>query len=1168
MRDLSEKETRNKIIDPILARTGWKKEYIKEEVNSVKSNFKTKEYKLFDGHVEKGVDKFIDYLLLDEDYSPLAIIEAKRSSLSFEKGEIQAKTYQEDIKKQTGKIIPYFLTNGKEWKYSDQNFRERKIFLPFEQKDLHRRIHLFENEKDPTKIRINSKIVDRARSQEAVKVILEHFERGKRAALINMATGTGKTRVAMAIIDNLIRSNYVRNVLFVVDRISLSNQAKENGFKEFFSGEPVCELNVEGFSGTSRLYVSTVQTLMSDKKPRGKFYEKFGAGAFDLIVYDEAHRSYYDKNNDVLNYFDALKLGLTATPRKDKSKGQDTFDLFGCNENEPTYKYDYDSAVSDEVLVPYITEVIETKILSLGIEGKKLSKELRFELEKQEESPDEFQTPGARFEKLFTDTRTNELIIQEFMDRCYTTDDGVPCKTIFFCASVKHAEALKNIFDRFYPNLTKEVRVITSDRTRYMDEVRRFKKNSTPRIALSVGVLDTGIDIPEIMNLVFVKPVFSYMRFWQMLGRGTRNLEVCKHKDWLPHKNGIAVKDNFLILDFKFGEHSNVEFHGLDRTRQKSKLIDAKTRIFLEQVDLLEKNLEGKEKRIIENSLIETIEGIDVESPLVLEKKNMIKKVISRKFDLKEHIKELREEISPLLIYSKSENSKVYTFVSNCIKLFEAIKEGDNEKIGEIEEFVKERVENVWEKGLEVIEEKNEEIKEVLGDEFWQEATLTGEEYISPFKNHEDCRWSKWSEYDANKILIHVRDVVFPFMRNLGTGGSFAKYMERANFEIPTASLLIEAVKIINDMHIKEQNQDAQGDMYEYLLSELQTAGKNGQFRTPRHIIKMMVELTKPKFNDLILDPACGTAGFLINAYEHILKQNTSKDLIKTDEDGNEYNFKADKLSAKQKQILDEESLYGFDIDPTMTRISLMNLMMHGLTKPNIEQLNTLSKRYNQDNTYDLILANPPFKGSIDESESSDNLTIKSKKTELLFLELMYNCLTNGGRCAVIVPDGVLFGNSKAHKDIRKKLLEDCRLDAIIKMPSGVFKPYAGVSTAVLFFTKGEPTKNVWFYDMQSDGFSLDDKRTQIGDGKGDIPEIIEEFEKRKEESNEDRTKKHFFVPVEEIIKNDYDLSISKYKKIIYEEEKFEHPSKYLERIEKTGKEILEDISELKRLIQ
>ena len=432
-----------------------------------------------------------------------------------------------------------------------------------------------------------------------------------------------------------------------------------------------------------------------------------------------------------------------------------------------------------------------------------------------------------------------------------------------------------------------------------------------------------------------------------------------------------------------------------------------------------------------------------------------------------------------------------------------------------------------------------------------QEARLTGEKFRSVFEGNKDCRWSEWSNYSSEKIMDHVRDKVFPFLRNLDNGDSFyAKYMKNANFEIPTASLLMEAVKIINDMHIKEQNQDTQGDMYEYLLSELQTAGKNGQFRTPRHIIKMMVSVAKPEYGDRILDPACGTAGFLINAYEHILNAN-KKDGVST-------------LSAQKKKILDEESLYGYDIDQTLTRISLMNLMMHGITKPNIQQLNTLSKRYNEDNTYDLILANPPFKGSIDESEMSDSLLIKTRKTELLFLELMYNSLASGGRCTVIVPDGVLFGNSKAHKSIRQILLEKCRLDAIIKMPSGVFKPYAGVSTAVLFFTKGEPTQSVWFYDMQSDGFTLDDKRTQIGDGQGDIPDIVEKFEKRKDEPNEDRKKKHFFVPLEEIKNNEWDLSISKYKKIEYKKIEYEKPEVIKKRILKLENEIVEALKDIK----
>ena len=445
-----------------------------------------------------------------------------------------------------------------------------------------------------------------------------------------------------------------------------------------------------------------------------------------------------------------------------------------------------------------------------------------------------------------------------------------------------------------------------------------------------------------------------------------------------------------------------------------------------------------------------------------------------------------------------------------------------------------------------------------------QDAQLSGKQYESIFKDNANCKWSEWTNLPANQILDTVRDKVFPFLRTLGGEDSlYSQYMKDAVFTIPTPSLLIEAVKIINDMQIKEQNRDAKGDLYEHLLSELKTAGKNGQFRTPRHIIKMMVSLIDPKIGDNICDPACGTAGFLIAAYEHILKKNTSKEFVKIDELGNEYGFKGDKLDKRQWNLLLEHAFYGYDFDSTMVRISLMNMMMHGIERPNIKQKNTLSTRYNQEkNHYDTVLANPPFKGYINEAEISKEFAITTKKTEILFLELMYNILSSGGRCAVIVPDGILFGNSRAHRKIRKKLLEECRLDAVISMPSGVFKPYAGVSTAVLVFTKGEPTKKVWFYDMKADGYSLDDKRTFM-DGKGDIPDIINNFDKRDIEQFEDRKANCFFVSIEEIKANDYDLSISKYKEIEYEEVVYEEPEVIKQKILELENKIAETLQEI-----
>ncbi|MDD3160183.1 MAG: N-6 DNA methylase [Candidatus ainarchaeum sp.] len=446
-----------------------------------------------------------------------------------------------------------------------------------------------------------------------------------------------------------------------------------------------------------------------------------------------------------------------------------------------------------------------------------------------------------------------------------------------------------------------------------------------------------------------------------------------------------------------------------------------------------------------------------------------------------------------------------------------------------------------------------------------QEAQLTNKKYNSIFTGYNDCKWSEWKGLPANEILEHVRDKVFPFLRSLGEEESpYSKYMKHESLQIPTPSLLIEAVKIIDSLKIKDQNRDTRGDLYEYLLSELTTSGKNGQFRTPRHIIQMMVELTRPKKDDVICDPSCGTAGFLVNAYEYILKSNTSKDQIKIDEEGNEYNFVADKLKESDWEKIRSVTFHGYDFDRTMIQISLMNMMMHGITRPDIEQINTLSNSFGKSEEFSLILANPPFKGSIDENDINQKLTVKTKKTELLFIELIYKLLEISGRAAVIVPDGVLFGASNAHKQIRKILLEDCKLEGLISMPSGVFKPYAGVSTGVLVFTKGEPTKKVWFYDMENDGFSLDDKRNKIGDGKGDIPDIIKRFHNREKEEYIDRKGKAFFVPVEEIIKNDYDLSIQKYKEFQFQEEKYEEPKIILKKIETLEKEILEGLKELK----
>ena len=449
------------------------------------------------------------------------------------------------------------------------------------------------------------------------------------------------------------------------------------------------------------------------------------------------------------------------------------------------------------------------------------------------------------------------------------------------------------------------------------------------------------------------------------------------------------------------------------------------------------------------------------------------------------------------------------------------------------------------------------------------DAEWTKKKYDSIFTS-EKLRWSKWKHMEAEEMLKHVRDNVFPFIKkmdrmNSADGNSFAHQMKDAVFIIPKASLLVEAVEIIDNLKITEQNQDTQGDIYEYLLSELQSSGKNGQFRTPRHIIKMMCALVNPKLGQTICDPACGTGGFLIGAYQHILRSNTSAGHIKVEEDGTEHGLVGDKINDKKLwTFLKNKSFFGYDFDSTMLRIGTMNMVLHGIDQPNIEYMDTLSKRFQEKDKYDVILANPPFKGSIDKGDVHESLTraVQSTKTELLFVLQMERLLVSGGRCAVIVPDGVLFGSSNAHVAVRKHIIEESQLEGVISMPAGVFKPYAGVSTAILIFTKGGETDKVWFYDMEADGFSLDDKRSQIKNN--DIPDIIEKWDRRLKLKAPTAADKWFWVPKAQIAENDFDLAIQKYKPVNHISTPYADPRDILNALIDAESEILTALQMLK----
>ncbi len=440
-----------------------------------------------------------------------------------------------------------------------------------------------------------------------------------------------------------------------------------------------------------------------------------------------------------------------------------------------------------------------------------------------------------------------------------------------------------------------------------------------------------------------------------------------------------------------------------------------------------------------------------------------------------------------------------------------------------------------------------------------KESAWIGQPYISMFAGKQHLKWSVFRDKPAEIMYQTMQSEVFPFIKELnGNSGTYAKYMADAIFKVPTPQLLEKIVTSLDDMYdyiekLPDQK-DARGDLYEYMLSKLSTAGTNGQFRTPRHIIRMMVELLDLQPDDRICDPACGTSGFLVAAGEY-LKTNYLKDIF--------YNKDA-------KARYDSDMFTGYDMDRTMLRIGAMNMMTHGIANPHIVYKDSLSDQNTDMGKYTKILANPPFKGSLDyDIVATDLLKVtKTKKTELLFLALFLRMLRNGGRCASIVPDGVLFGSSKAHKDIRKEIVENHRLEAIISMPSGVFKPYAGVSTAVIVFTKtgAGGTDKVWFYDMQSDGYSLDDKRTQLDNS--DISDIVARFHALKEEEARERTEQSFLVPKEEIVDNDYDLSINKYKKSNYVEEEYPHPLEIMTEINTLEAEITDGLKELEALLR
>jgi type I restriction enzyme M protein len=434
-------------------------------------------------------------------------------------------------------------------------------------------------------------------------------------------------------------------------------------------------------------------------------------------------------------------------------------------------------------------------------------------------------------------------------------------------------------------------------------------------------------------------------------------------------------------------------------------------------------------------------------------------------------------------------------------------------------------------------------------------ANITGNPVVDPIfdETEQELRWSKFKNLEAGAMFELVRTDVFDFIKTLGGKDSaFAKYMKNAYLAIPTPVVLEQVVSMISDIPMEDM--DTKGDVYEYMLSKLSTSGDNGQFRTPRHITKLMTRLMKPTPEDVVCDPACGSAGFLVAVSEYLREH-----------------YEQAFFDRKFVEFYKNDMFHGCEFDETMISISAMNLMLHGVENPDLYDKNSLEEDYDVADRFSLVLANPPFKGSLESSSVAKSLSsmVKTKKTELLFLALMLRILKTGGRCAVIVPDGVLFGADKAAVGIRQNIIDKQKLEAVISMPGGVFKPYAGVSTAILIFTKTESsgTDQVWFYDMKADGFTLNDKRTPTPDS-DDTEDIIARWQNLDKEKSRTRLDQSFFVPVDEIRANNYDLSINKYKEAVYEHKQYDAPNVILERLENLDMKIINVRKELELMLK
>ena len=851
----TENQTRKSIIDGLLEKSGWhlnNRSEVIEEFEIVGTS--ASRYRIAQKKPELNPSGFSDYLLLDRAQDPLAVIEVKRTSRDPIAGKQQAEDYADGINKFTG-IEPFiFLSNGYEiWYWNRKRYAPVMVHGFFTRDDLERIRHQNDFRTDPYSIPIKREIIDRDYQIEALKRVFDGLSKNKRKFLLTMATGTGKTRTAVGLIDVLLRAGWAQKVLFLVDREALAEQAFTDGFKQHLPNESRCYIKAGQIDTSCRLFVATIQTMM-------ECFPKVSPGFFDIIISDECHRSIYNKWRDVLSYFHAIQIGLTATPSDYIER--DTFKFFDCEGNVPTFNYSYESAVKDGHLVdfrpPYAAQ---TNFQIKGIKANELPPGIQKKLVEEGLTLEDIDFEGTDLEKKVTNVGTNESLAREFMEFCIKDDSGVlPGKSIIFAISHNHAKRLWEVFNRLYPEYKgRLVEIIDSKMERPLKLLEKFKTENYPRIAISVDMLDTGVDIREVVNLVFAKPVFSKIKFWQMIGRGTRILE----KDPAKHKLWCTRKDKFLIID----HWNNFEYFGEKPEGEAPPVQDAvPVKIFkirLTKLKIFKTNADTQKFDRVKVEIINDIKNLPENSITVRENRRNVDKALSDQvwLDLDDKSFEFLEKtIAPLMRFKMDFNLYQEQFILKAEKLSLAILQAQPEEIKRTKEAIIDDIKHLP-RNLNAVKEQEEHINRSLSEGFWKNIAYDNAEYLKEnltvIMKHKLPDETEIVKLDLDDLIAHRKWIEFG---PAGEGDYVASYKEKVEkkiLELADKHPVIKKIK--QDISISEKDladlEDTLNSPELYINEDNLRKVFNQPYGTFIQFIKGILGLYKfPNSEDLIND--------------------------------------------------------------------------------------------------------------------------------------------------------------------------------------------------------------------------------------------------------------------------------------------------------------------------